>query len=289
MFTTKVAVGGRTARRLGTTAAVRLVRLLTSSGGRCDAPTDASKRDFCSTISSVTDSTTPHQLADGFQKVGRRATSTTARATASRSRGHHHRAARRHQVQRPDGRRCHQGHECRRQTDFAAFGAYLAKECVPAGSDPAPPRPDARARQPRPGRPSSVVSGRPAACHASRPPARLTASMPWSRGTPSRPPSGVPTGTRPAPGRRGQLGEAARRARPAGCAGSPRVGRRPTRRPRGRRARTRPSGSGSGTPSRRAVGMLMLATSADVTSGGRRGACRRSGRSGSTAGSSRRS
>ncbi len=139
MFTTKVASAAALLVVLGTTAACGSSDSSSSSDG-AGAPTDASKTDFCSTIASVTDSTTPHQLAADFQKVG-------TPADIDDSSRHGFEVFVDTITALPDDTKSSdltaaavtKDMSAAEKADFAAFGAYLAKECVPAGSAPSAP------------------------------------------------------------------------------------------------------------------------------------------------------
>jgi|1186.fasta_scaffold81373_3 hypothetical protein len=138
MLTTKVAAAAALLVVLGGTAACGSSDS-SSSSGAAGAPTDASKSEFCSTISAVTDSTTPHQLADAFQKVG---------TPSDIDDGSRHGfevlvdaiAALPDETKSSDltAAAVTKDMSAADKKDFAAFGAYLAHECVPAGTPTAP-------------------------------------------------------------------------------------------------------------------------------------------------------
>jgi hypothetical protein len=139
MHTTKVAAAAALLVVLGGTAACGSSDSSAASGA-AGAPTDASKSDFCSTISSVTDSTTPHELADSFQKTG-----TPSDIDASSRHGFEVLvdaiAALPDDAKSSDltAASVTKDMSATDKKDFTAFGAYLAQECAAAGSAPSAP------------------------------------------------------------------------------------------------------------------------------------------------------
>ena len=139
MLTTKVAAAAALLVVLGGTAACGSSDSSSSSAG-AGAPTDASKSDFCSTVSSVTDQTTPHELAASFQKIG------TPSGIDDSSR-HGFELLVDAIAALPDDTKSSdltaaavtKDMSDADKKDFAAFGAYLTQECVPVSSVPSAP------------------------------------------------------------------------------------------------------------------------------------------------------
>lgn len=138
MFTTKAASAVALLVVLGGAAACGSSD--SSSSSASAAPADASKTDFCATISAVTDSTTPHELAVAFQKTG-----TPSDIDAGSRHGFEVFLAA--MLALPDDTKSSdltaasvtKDMSATDKQDFAAFGAYLAKECVPATTQPSDP------------------------------------------------------------------------------------------------------------------------------------------------------
>jgi hypothetical protein len=108
------------------------------SSGSADGPTDASKTDFCATLTSLGQDTTPKGLADAFKKVG-----TPSDIDSASRHGYEvlveHLATMADTTKASDLQAMENGLSTTDQADVAAFSTYLAKECLPTGSLPSSP------------------------------------------------------------------------------------------------------------------------------------------------------
>jgi hypothetical protein len=109
-----------------------------AASGNADGPTDASKTDFCATLSNLGQDTTPKGLAAAFQKIG-----TPSDIDASSRHGFEilveHLATMADTTKASDLQAMEKDLSVADQADVLAFSTYLAKECVPAGTLPSSP------------------------------------------------------------------------------------------------------------------------------------------------------
>ena len=105
-----------------------------AAAGSADGPTDASKTDFCATLSNLGEDTTPKGLAAAFKKVG-----TPSDIDDSSRHGYEvlvdHLATMADDTTGSDLTAMEKDLSASDQADVGAFTAYLAKECVPT-ADP---------------------------------------------------------------------------------------------------------------------------------------------------------
>jgi hypothetical protein len=109
-----------------------------AAAGSADGPTDASKADFCATITNLSQTSTPKDFAVAFQKVG-----TPSDIDPASRHGFEvlveHLATMSDTTKSSDLLAMEKTLSATDQADVTAFGVYLAKECVPTGDLPSSP------------------------------------------------------------------------------------------------------------------------------------------------------
>jgi hypothetical protein len=109
-----------------------------AAAGSADGPTNASKTDFCGTLTSLGQDTTPKGLAAAFEKVG-----TPGDIDASSRHGFEvlveHLSTMSDSSKASDLAAMEKGLSPSDEADVVAFSGYLTKECVPTGTLPSSP------------------------------------------------------------------------------------------------------------------------------------------------------